>query len=141
MHKLFKHTATILASLFLAACATQPVPTSQARAVPDERIHDKSITTPKEGMGRVIIKRDTGFGGSACNTRIFADGKLSSEIAPGEKVVFYMSAGRHIISAQPKNPCGGGMAEAEANVSIDNPLVFRVGYGTGGDFGLYPTAF
>ena len=33
------------------------------------------------------------------------------------------------------------MVEAEARVMMNKPLTFRIGYGSNGDFGLYPTAF
>lgn len=33
------------------------------------------------------------------------------------------------------------MVEVEALVKVNTPLTFRIGYGSNGDFGLYPTAF
>jgi len=134
-------TGSLAIAITLSGCATQPIPTSQASFVPDLRILDKSIVTPKDGAGQVIVKRDGGIGGSACNTRVFANGRLSAELAPSEKVILYLPEGAHIISAWPNNPCGGGMVEAEARVSVTRPITFRIGYGSNGDFGLYPTAF
>lgn len=129
-------------SLFLAAgCATQPIPTSEARFVPQERILDKTFLKPTADSGEVIIKRDSGFGGSACNTRVFANGKATAELATGEKIALFLPIGDHIISAWPNNPCGGGMVETRATVQRNKSVAFRIGYGSNGDFGLYPTAF
>lgn len=125
----------------LTGCATQPIPTSQAKYVPDERIHDRTYLQPVAGSGLVTIKRDAGFGGSACNTSVYANGTLTAQLAPSEKIALHLPEGSHLISAWPNNPCGGGMVEAEARVMMNKPLTFRIGYGSNGDFGLYPTAF
>jgi hypothetical protein len=37
--------------------------------------------------------------------------------------------------------CGGGMSEQSGEVTEGKTLMYRVGYGTNGDFGIYPTAF
>lgn len=125
----------------LTGCATQPVPTSQATDVPNERIQDRRYLQPAAGSGLVTIKRDTGFGGSACNTSVYANGTLTALLAPSEKISLHLPEGSHVISAWPNNPCGGGMVEVEALVRVNKPLTFRIGYGSNGDFGLYPTAF
>jgi hypothetical protein len=125
----------------LAGCATQPIPTSQAKYVPDERIHDRTYLQAAAGSGLVTIKRDAGLGGSACNTSVFANGTLTAQLASSEKIALHLPEGAHIISAWPNNPCGGGMVETEAQVRMGKPLTFRIGYGSNGDFGLYPTAF
>lgn len=131
-------TWSILSTLFLfAACATQPVPTSQARLVPDARIFDRSLITPQEGHGQVIVKRDSGFIGSGCRAHIFVNAAPAADLSPGEKVVFSLPEGRHILGAR---TCGNKMIEVEADVTAVRPLVFRVGLDMGG-LGLYPTAF
>lgn len=37
--------------------------------------------------------------------------------------------------------CGGGMAEIPGLVKKDGVLIYRVGYDSNGDFGIYRTAF
>lgn len=128
-------------SVSLVGCATQPIPTAEAKFVPDIRINDRTYFQPSPGTGIVTVKRDSGFGGSACNTSVYTDGNLAAQLAPSEKIVFHMPEGTHIISAWPNNPCGGGMVEVDASVKANKPLTFRIGYGSNGDFGLYPTAF
>lgn len=125
----------------LAGCATTPIPTDQALEAPDKRIHNKQVVTPKAGAGVVIVKRDSGVLGSPCYTKIFVNGNLAAELSTSEKVTFYLPEGKHIVSAWPNDPCAGSMAEIEANVTKSRPLLFRVGYGTNGDFFIAPTAF
>ena len=91
----------------------------------------------KEGTGKVIIKRDSGFMGSACMTRIYIDGKEIADLDTAEKAVIYPVIGTHIFSAWPKGMCGGGMSEQSGEVTEGKTLMYRVGYGTNGDFGIY----
>jgi len=126
----------------MTGCASTPVSNQAAKPVPEQRVIDNSLSTRvSEGSGEVIIKRDAGFGGSACLTQIFMDGKILAEIDPSEKFTFYPSTGEHIFSARPKGMCGGGMVETEGVVKKGGVLTYRVGYGSNGDFGIYRTAF
>lgn len=126
----------------LTGCASTPVSNQAAKPVPAQRVIDPSLTMRvSEDSGQVIIKRDAGFGGSACLTQIFMDGKILAEIDPSEKFTFYPSTGEHIFSVQPKGMCGGGMVETAGVVKKDGVLTYRVGYGSNGDFGIYRTAF
>lgn len=136
-----KACAAAALALLVAGCATQPIPTSQAIPVSASKVHDTTYTKPVPGYGVVIVKRDSGFGGSACSTKLFANGKLTAELSTSEKINLYFPEGMHVISAWPNNPCGGGMVEVEAQVKVDKVLTYRIGYGSNGDFGLYPTAF
>ena len=94
-----------------------------------------------EGRGAVVVKRDSGFGGSACSARLFVDAKPAADLRASERVVLHLSAGDHILSAQPNGMCGGGMVETRVRVSPHETATFRMGYGTAGDFTLTPTAF
>ncbi|MDV2864953.1 putative periplasmic lipoprotein [Phytobacter ursingii] len=136
-----KKSFVALAIIFLAGCATKPVSNEQAKAVPQQQIFNKELLVKKQGTGEVVIKRDTGFMGSACLTRVYVDGKDVADLDTAQKVVVYPVVGEHIISAWPKGICGGGMSEQSAKVESDRILMFRIGYGTNGDFGIYPTAF
>ena len=146
----------LLAVLLLAGCAvpiiapnTTPVSTSESKPIPESRIFNNQLVISKAGYGEVVVKRDIGFLGSGCNTDIFIDGKLSAELATGEKVLFYLPEGRHIIGIKPINRgiCGGVSVteETEALVSLKQPLTFRIGIKTTGlysmDLFINPTAF
>lgn len=132
--------ATVLL-LGLLGCATTPVPTSAARDVPRSRILNATLLERKEGLGQVVVKRDEGFSASACNSRVFANGSPVAEIAPGEKVTFYLPEGEQMLAAMATGICIGGLVEARVFVSRSRPAVFRISYGSSGEFSIQPTAF
>ncbi|WP_110877040.1 hypothetical protein [Franconibacter helveticus] len=130
-----------LAMVLISGCSTQPVPTNQANHVPPDRIWDKKIVQKMDNAGEILVKRDSGFIGSACLISIYIDGKPVADLNTREKVIFYPGIGRHVLSASPHGWCAGGIVESLAEVEINKPLVFRVGYGANGDFRFSPTAF
>ena len=134
------HAIAVLASV-VAGCATRPVADTDTTPVPLDRIIDSRFLQPSPGSGAVSIKRDRGFGGSACSSRVFVDATPTADLRPSEKLVVYLSSGDHIISAWPNGLCGGGMSEARASVTSGSHLAFRIGYGSNGDFYINPTAF
>lgn len=136
-----KRTLIVLSICLMAGCATKPVTNEQAKEVPVKQIIDNTLLAKGEGTGKVIIKRDSGFMGSACLTRVYVDGKEVADLDTAEKVTVYPKFGDHIFSAWPKGVCGGGMSEQSGKVTEGGMLMYRIGYGTNGDFGIYPTAF
>lgn len=144
MKNMLKTTAIIVCglSMGITGCASTPVSNQEAKSVPEQRVLDHSLSKKAgDGSGEVIIKRDSGFGGSACLTQIFMDGKILAEIDTAEKFIFYPPTGEHVFSAWPKGICGGGIVEIPGVVKKDGVLIYRVGYGSNGDFGIYRTAF
>jgi type IV pilus biogenesis protein CpaD/CtpE len=131
--------ATLLAAL--AGCATRPISNSEAVPAPVERILAPSLLQPSAESGKVTVKRDSGFGGSACTSRVFVDAKPVADLRASEKVVVYLPAGEHIFSAWPNGICGGGMSEVRATVKVGAEISFRIGYGSNGDFTINATAF
>lgn len=134
-------TATLMLVSLLVGCATIPVPTAQAPSVPASRVLSPAFLQHRPGYGQVIVKRDEGFSASACNTRIFANGVPVADISTGEKVVFYLPPGDQMIAAMSAGICIGGLIEARAAVSAERAAIYRVGYGSSGEFQLQPTAF
>lgn len=130
-----------IAALLIAGCATTPVSTGSAQSVSPSRVLNASFLQRKDGYGEVIVKRDEGFLASACNTRVFANATPIAEIAPGEKVVFYLPEGEHMVAAIAGGICAGGLVEAKVLVSRARTAVFRVSYGSSGEFSIQPTAF
>ena len=127
--------------LSLLGCATTPIPTSAARDVPRSRVLSATLLERKEGLGQVVVKRDEGFSASACNSRVYANGTPVAEIAPGEKVIFYLPEGEQMLAAMATGICIGGLVETKASVSRSRPAVFRISYGSSGEFSIQPTAF
>lgn len=136
-----KKIALALVIVGISGCATKPVTNEQAQNIPAKQILDSSFFSKKEGTGEVIIKRDSGVMGSACMTRVYLDGKEIANLDTAQKAVIYPKVGNYIFSAWPKGMCGGGMSEQSGTVIDGKTLMYRIGYGTNGDFGIYPTAF
>ncbi|PHM47429.1 hypothetical protein [Xenorhabdus sp. KK7.4] len=136
-----KKIALVATALLVTGCATRPISNEAAKPVPEKQIIKHDLFAKKEGTGKVIIKRDAGIGGSACLSRIYIDGQELADLGSAQKAVIYPKVGRHIFSAWPKGICGGGMSEQEGIVTENETLIYRVGYGSNGDYSIYPTAF
>lgn len=139
--KICAHSLIILSMLSIAGCATQPISSSVAMNVPNERVIDSKYSQPAPETGQVTVKRDSGFFGAACSARIFVNAKPVADIRASEKVVLHLSSGDYIFSAWPNGMCGGGMSEVRSTVKVGDDLKFRVGYGSNGDFSINATAF
>jgi len=118
-----KRTLLTLSFCFLAGCATKPVTNEQAKDVPAKQIIDSTLLVKNADSGKVIIKRDSGFMGSACLTRVYVDGKDVADLDTAEKVTVYPKSGDHIFSAWPKGICGGGMSEQSGKVTENGTLI------------------
>lgn len=137
---------TLVFSMFVTAvltvgCATQPVPNAESRLVQEKDVLGKGWFVRKTNTYPVTIKRDSGWMGSACSTRIYVNGKPVADVSTSEKMVIYLREGEHIFSAKPNGICAGGVSELRANVKSDSPLNIRAAYGTNGEFFLNVTAF
>ena len=130
-------------AVLLIGCASTPVSTSEAVSVPNNRIlaDGKQFIAPSKNTGKIIVKRDSGFIGSACTVRIYLNGKGVADLDVSEKMVLNLTEGEYIVSAEPNGVCGGGLTEVKASVKPNSESVFR--YGTSSNFSssLYPTAF
>jgi len=132
---------TLTSSLFLFGCATTPVPTEQATLAPMDRIINKSYLEKQKGTGEVIVKRDAGIGGSGCTSRVYVNATAVADIWSSEKVILFLPEGDYIIGAEPNFICSGGLSETNASITAGKRLVFRIGYGSNGDYRILPTAF
>jgi len=122
-----------------SGCATAPVPTSNAKDIPQNRILSQQYLEQNPNSGEVIVKRDTGFFGSACSSRIFVDGIAIANINPGEKIILYLPLGEHILGSD-SGICGGGLSEISILAKKDRVLILRIRYGSNGDYVIQPTA-
>ena len=138
---MIRKVITVLLGISATACATHPISNADAVAVPGDRVLDSQFSQPAAGTGKVTVKRDSGVGGAACTSRIFLNAKPVADLKPAEKVVMYVPAGDHILSAWPNGMCGGGMTEVRAAVKAGAEINFRVGYGSNGDYSINVTAF
>lgn len=124
----------------LSGCATSPVPSSQADPVPAGRLLAFQ-TAPASPYGTLIVTRDSGFTGSACNTTLYIDGKKSAEIASGESAKFYLEPGERIVGVNSTTLCGGGLKERSFVLSAGAIKKYRISIDTSMSMDLSPTAF
>lgn len=136
-----KKLAVLFLAIALQGCATRPLSNAESKPIPSAQIIDSRYLNKTSNTGTVTVKRDSGFGGSACSSRVFVNAQPIADINAAEKVVLYLPANEYIISAWPNGVCGGGMSEVRANVTPGGELNFRIGYGSNGDFTINATAF
>ena len=133
---------TVLLALSLTACATQPVTIHQASAVPASRILAPQWLSQAPYTGSLIIKRDSGFMGSACTVRVFVDAMPVADLAPSEKVELFVAFGEHVVGAASNGIfCGGGASEAAVVINPERQKILRIASGQSGDIYLQPSAF
>lgn len=124
----------VLAVVLLAGCATSPVPSGQADAVPSSRLFGHQKQGNADAV--LIVTRDRGFVGGGCNTTISIDGQKAAEIGTGETARFFVPAGEHIVSA---SSCGSGLKEREAVLKAGATKKFRISIDSSMSMDLSPT--
>src|SRR5687768_6866562 len=130
----------VFLALSVTACATRPVTIYQAHAVPPARILAPQWSSQAPYTGSLIIKRDSGFMGSACTIRVFIDAVPVADLAPSEKVELFVSLGEHVVGATSNGICGGGASEAAVVISPEGQKILRIASGQSGDIYLQPSA-
>jgi hypothetical protein len=127
--------------LLVTACATTPLTTNQASPVPASRILAPQLIAQRAYTGILVVKRDSGFMGSACTIRVFVDAVPVADLAPSEKVELYVALGEHSVVVSPNGICGGGTSEAAVVVMAERQRILRIASGQSGDIYLQPSAF
>jgi len=129
-------------ALSLPACATQPITLQQASVVPASRILASQWLSQGAYTGSLIIKRDSGFMGSACTIRVFVDAVPVADLAPSEKVELFVALGEHVVGATANGLlCGGGASETAVVIRPESQKILRIASGQSGDIYLQPSAF
>jgi type IV pilus biogenesis protein CpaD/CtpE len=131
----------VIMALSLAACATTPTTIQQASNVPSSRILAAQWVSQAPYTGSLVIKRDSGFMGSACTIRVFLDGVPVADLAPAEKVEIFVPMGEHIVGVTSNGMCGGGVAETAVVIGLERQKILRIASGQSGDIYLQPSAF
>ncbi len=134
----------LLALLFLlsfTACATTPLTIKQASAVPSSRVLAPQWIAQRSNTGSLVVKRDSGFMGSACTIRVFVDAVPVADLAPSERVELYVDLGEHSVVVSSNSICGGGTAEAAVVIMPERQRILRIASGQSGDIYLQPSAF
>ena len=133
--------SVLLLFLLFTGCATTPLTVNQASPVPSSRILAPQLISQQSNTGILIVKRDSGFMGSACTIRVFVDALPVADLAPSEKVELYVPLGEHSVVASATGICGGGTSEAAVVVMPERQRILRIASGQSGDIYLQPSAF
>ena len=129
-------------ALWFMGCATSPIAINQASAVPTGRILAPHLLAEAQYTGSLVIKRDSGFMGSACNIRVFVGAVPVADLAPSEKVEIFVPLGEHVVAATSISSfCGGGVSEAAVVIRPERQKILRIASGQSGDIHLQPSAF
>jgi hypothetical protein len=133
---------TVFIALSLSACATSPITINQASSVPPSRILAPQLLTQAQYTGSLIIKRDSGFMGSACTVRVFVGATPVADLAPSEKVELFVPLGEQLVAATSISSfCGGGVSEAAVVITPEHQKILRIASGQSGDIHLQPSGF
>ena len=127
--------------LSITACATTPITVNQAASVPDSRILAPHLLAQASNTGSLVLKRDSGFMGSACTIRVFVDAVAVADLASAEKVELFIPVGEHSIVVTPNGICGGGTSETTVVIMPERQRILRIAAGQSGDIHLQPSAF
>lgn len=133
--------SALLLVLSLTACATTPVTTDQATAVPATRILAPQLIAQAANTGSLVVKRDGGFMGSACTIRVFVDAVAVADLAPAEKVEVFVAYGEHSVVVSSNGICGGGTSETAVTIAPERQRILRIASGQSGDILLQPSMF
>lgn len=136
-----KSLLAILTIISLSACSNTPIPTNQAKEVSGQQLSTSEYAVANTNTGTIIIKRDSGKMGSLCTVYVSIDGNSLAKLESEEKVTAHVMPGRHIVSAEPKGACTGGLSEQATSITKGDTQVFRASFASAGDFSLSPTSY
>ena len=122
--------AVICVAVLLSACAASTTPIASNAAIPVHASKWKtdSYRSSGENTGLLIIKRDTGFRGSACIPNISLDSESIAPLNVGEKLELHLDAGRYLISAAPNYNCAANLAKAYVDISMAKTTTYRLSF-------------
>lgn len=117
----------------LSACSTKPTTTAVAVA-------PILYSTATADTATVVITRDSGVLGSACNTYVFVDGKQSASLKPSESATLHVPSGRHILSFDTsRGLCPSATDAVDVTLNKGDTKRYRIRGDMNGNFQLLPT--
>jgi len=132
----------LLIVVSLTACATTPLAINQTAAVPETRILAPQLVAQTANTGSLVVKRDSGFMGSACAIRVFVDAVPVADLKPAERVEVFVGFGEHSVVVTTTGVlCGGGTSETAVVIMPERQRILRIASGQSGDILLQPSAF
>jgi hypothetical protein len=115
--------ASAALTVAVTGCAPTPISADQADPVPSSRLYAFGAKSESQ----IVVTRDSGFVGSGCKIRFYIDGKSAADFYSGEVARFGVSAGKHLLAAEPIEICGGsGIGESEITLKAGESARRRV---------------
>jgi hypothetical protein len=94
-----KKLLVMLGTFWMAGCSTTPARLSDTHVMPVTIVNRYAI--PTSASGHVIVYRDPGIVGGACQPDIYLNGlDVADSLPAGGRVDFFPPAGEYIISTQ-----------------------------------------
>jgi hypothetical protein len=127
--------------LALGGCATSPIPVSEARPVPADKMYALKDQGTKDS-GRLTVVREDGFFGSGCDVVFYIDGQRAAKIGPGQKASFVLPAGEVNLGtglAESGLCTGVAIKTVASNIKSGKEVIYRISWDTQG-FYLGPYA-
>lgn len=109
--------AAVACALLLTGCAspTTPPSPSELRPAAADRIYPlRSTSSHVTSLGRLVVVRDVGFGGSGCFYAVSVDGQLAARLDVGERVELAVPVGERVLRAH-RDPMGRGLCGLQSN--------------------------
>lgn len=130
----------VAAAALAVGCTTTPVPSSDAKPIPLDRIYSINATKPEEGHALLVVTRDKGWKALACVARLYVDGVLIADLRASEQIRLYVEEGTHLVGVSGER-CLGGADQASVEVTRSKPVLLRVSMGSGAGMKITPSAF
>lgn len=88
----------IVTAILLSGCATTPIPSSEAKPVPSDRLlafqEKKTETT-----STLVVTRDVGYTGSGCWIGFSINGTMAAKFDVGETAHFFVPPGELVLKS------------------------------------------
>lgn len=116
----------------LSACSTKP-------ALNATTVAPTLYSSPSANTVPVTITRDGGIIGSACGINVKVDDAHVAKLRASESISMFIPSGRHILSIQTGNMCGGVRDAVDVTLEQSKPMKYRIGTDMGSNVQLIPT--
>lgn len=128
------------AAILAVACASSPVPSSDAIPVPEHRIYSKEFTTPQESYAYVVVTRDQGLIAEACPVKLSVDGTHVADMRNREQVRLFVKTGEHLVGVSLES-CFRGSDQLSVDATPDKLTLLRIEVGLDDGLRIKPSAF
>lgn len=127
---------TLIAALFLSACATAPVPYTTATPVAKSNLLEgySQFSEPSIGASHVVVVRDSGMLGAALPAKLSIDGVPVAKLWSSERLELFLPPATYIFGVEPSPRLGGALVETTYEIKREKSYGFRIALDFGGAF-------